>query len=114
MKTTNISMLLKDLEKTTLHLLDNITALIKEIDKTPKASAARQISIKAEVLEACRALSDEIFNSYQIHALLKGKYPKKTIFDTLRYLTRDGKLSKVGLMTYEVPARQRNAKEERE
>lgn len=114
MTTTNISMLLKDLEKTTLHLLDNITALIKEIDKPPITPAARQISIKAEVLEACKTLSDGIFNSYQIHALLKGKYPKKTIFDTLRHLAKDGEFSKVGLMTYELPARQRKTKEERE
>lgn len=72
-----IPTILKDLEKTALQLLDNIAKLLKEMDAPPSTPAERRLSIKAEVLEACKAQTGKIFNSYQIYELLKGKYPKK-------------------------------------
>lgn len=105
MPKNDILTIVKDLEKTALQLLDNIAALLKEMDALPSAPPERRISIKAEVLEACKTQTDKVFNSYQICALLGGKYPKKTIFDTLRYLTKDGEISKIGLMTYTLPSK---------
>lgn len=99
--------ILKDLEKTALQLLDNIAKLLKEMDAPPSTPAERRLSIKAEVLKACKAQTDKIFNSYQVYELLKGKYSKKAVFDSLRSLARDGAISKISLMTYKLPSKTR-------
>ncbi len=69
----NMPTILKDLEKTALQLLDNIAKLLKEMDAPTSTPAEHRLSVKAEVLKACKAQTGKIFNSYQIYELLKGK-----------------------------------------